>query len=126
MDFGNGYFKLYYDFGVANRLLFRAVISEREDLRELAKKYEAEDFHRLLYHVGKKRGELMKDICELAKEWGVTNFDNMLKCAARGKDKDLRELAKDWRAINFKKMLDRAARDGHKELCALARDWGAE
>jgi len=63
-----------------------------------------------------------RDLCELAKSWGATNFEWMLFEAARNGHRDLCELAKSWGATNFDWMLREAATDALKDL---AKYWQA-
>jgi hypothetical protein len=63
--------------------------------------------------------------CCLAKEWGATDWEGMLRCAAQGGHEHLCRLAKEWGATDWNWMLANAARGGHEYLCRLAKEWGA-
>jgi hypothetical protein len=66
-----------------------------------------------------------QDICQLAKDWGATNFNGMLLGATRGGHRALCELAISWGATDFEGMLLAAANSGHQDLCELAIFEGA-
>ena len=66
----------------------------------------------------------------------VTNWNRMLRAAARGGHRDLCELAREFEMtqsngtrrfpFDFEGMLNDAARGGHRDLCILAREWALE
>jgi hypothetical protein len=66
------------------------------------------------------------EMCRLAKEWGATNWNGMLKCAALGGHEHLCRLAKEWGATKWNWMMSGAAEGGHEHLCRLAKEWGRE
>ena len=53
------------------------------------------------------------------------DIDWMLCYVAKSGHRDLCELAREWGATNFDQMLFDAAKGGHRDLCELAREWGA-
>ena len=106
----------------ADRLLIESAESGHRDLCELAREWGATKFNDMLESAA-DGGH--RELCELAREWGATEFNKMLWRAAEGGHRGLCELAREWGATNFDGMLRYAAGGGHRELCELAREWGA-
>jgi len=63
--------------------------------------------------------------CYVAKQYGATNFNDMIENAAEGGHKEICELAREWGATRYNSMLEQAGKGGHKEIGELAREWGA-
>lgn len=101
------------------------------DLTFKRMRYEEPEF--LQYHrngmlVGAAEGhdpKIARELCEVARSYGATNWDGMLKGAAREGHRDLCILAKSWGATKdcLSRMLTGAARNGHRDICELAREW---
>ena len=85
--------------------------------------------------LGKGTKNSHRELCELAREWGATQFDDMLRDAARGADpiraRELCILAREYLdaegiKANLDQMSYESARKGNRDVCILARDWARE
>jgi len=66
-----------------------------------------------------------KSICEIARKAGATNWDLMIRKAAKGDHCDLCLLAREWGARDWNRMLRGARLGNSRAICQLAREWGA-
>ena len=103
-------------------LLIKSAGRKHRELCELAREWGATRFNEMLYSAA-KGGH--RDLCILAREWGATGFYFMLECAARCGHRDICKLAREWGAPNFDDMLECAVRYGHRDIYKLAREWSA-
>lgn len=66
-----------------------------------------------------------RSTCELAIQWGATDYNGMLCYAARNNHVDICELAIELGATDFNEMLSKAGAFGQIEMCQRAIDRGA-
>ena len=92
-----------------------------ESICRLAKEWGASDFNEMLVSAA---GCGHEHICRLAKQWGANNFNGMLFYAAKGGNENICRLAKKWGANDFDNMLCYAAEGDHENICRLAKEWG--
>jgi len=59
--------------------------------------------------------EKRERLCQMAKEWGATDFNRMLAIASSLQNIRLCWLAKEWGATEFNEMLYHAAQTGNKK-----------
>lgn len=81
-------------------------------------------WHRVV-NIAASRGHC--DVCRVARSQKgfVLDTNAMMALGAKNNQRAVCQLAKDWGASDFDRMLSEAAAENHPDLCLLALNWGA-